>query len=173
MCHAFVYYSFHKQFSRRSASQMADIVGRDPFDLVGDFAGMRRAMDRLFDDRFFRAPLFATTSDDGTLAVDVLEHEGKVVVRASLPGFSKEDIDVQLHEGVLSIKAEHTEDTEEQGDRWYRRERRTGSVSRRIALPGIVADADVTAELKDGVLTVSVPTPEKPSPKQIEINTAA
>ncbi len=151
---------------------MADIVRRDPFDLIGDFAGMRRAMDRLFDDRFFRSPVFAPASDEGTLAVDVLEHDGKVVVRASLPGFQKEDIDVQLHEGVLSIKAERTEETEEQGDRWYRRERQTGSVSRRIALPGVVTEADVTAELKDGVLTVSVPTPEKPGPKQIEIQSA-
>jgi len=148
---------------------VADIVRRDPFDLVGDFAGMRRAMDRLLDDRFFRSPLFATSSDEGTLAVDVLEHEGKIVVRASLPGFTKEDLDVQLHEGVLSIKAERTEETEEKGDRWYRREPHTGSVSRRIALPGVVTDADVTAELKDGVLTVAVPTPEKPGPKQIEI----
>lgn len=151
---------------------MADIVRRDPFDLIGDFSGMRRAMDRLFDDRFFRSPFFASPSDEGTLAVDVLEHEGKVVVRASLPGFKKEDIDVQLHEGVLSIKAERTEETEEKGDRWYRRERHTGSVSRRIALPGVVADAEVTAELKDGVLTIAVPTPEKPSPKQIEIKAA-
>ena len=150
---------------------MADIVRRDPFDLLGDFAGMRRAMDRLFDESV-RWPMLNGANEEGTLPIDVLEHDGKVVVRASLPGFKKEDIDVQLHEGVLSIKAEHTEEREEQGDRWYRRERRTGSVSRRIALPGIVADADVTAELKDGVLTVSVPTPEKPGPKQIEIQAA-
>jgi HSP20 family protein len=150
---------------------MADIVRRDPFELLGEFAGMRRAMDRLFDENF-RWPGANGLSEEGTLPIDVLEHDGKVVVRASLPGFKKEDIDVQLHEGVLSIKAEHTEETQEQGDRWYRRERRTGSVSRRIALPGIVAEADVTAELKDGVLTLSVPTPEKPGPKQIEISAA-
>ena len=76
---------------------------------------------------------------------------------------------MQVHEGVLSIKAEHTDEKEERGERFYRRERRIGSVSRRIALPGVVHDAQVDAELKDGVLTLSIPLPEKAKPKQIEI----
>ena len=74
---------------------MADLVRRDPFDLAGDFADMRRAMDRLFDASL-RWPTLNEASEEGTLPIDVLEHDGKVVVRASLPGFKKEGIEVQL-----------------------------------------------------------------------------
>ena len=142
---------------------MADIMVRDPFQAV------RQVMDRLFDEplaRFGNGPLGI---DEGTLAVDVSEKDGSIVVRSSLPGFKKEDIDVQLHDGVLSIKADHKEERETTGERFYRRERRFGSVSRRLALPGIVDESEVKAELKDGVLTLSIPVPEKAKPRRIEI----
>jgi HSP20 family protein len=141
---------------------MADIVRRDPF------MGMRQMMDRLFDDSFFRQN-GGLGLDEGTLPVDISEANGELKVRASLPGFKAEDVDVQVHEGVLSIKAEHSEEHETKDERYYRRERTFGSVSRRIALPGIVHDADVKAELKDGVLNLTLPLPEKAKPKQIEI----
>ena len=143
---------------------MADLVPRDPFDL----RNLRQTMDRLFDDSFFRLST-SPFMEEGTLPIDISEKDGKVVVRASLPGFAREDIDVQVHEGVLSIKAQKTEESEEQGERFYRRERRVGAVSRRIALPGIVDEATVDAELKNGVLTLQVPLPEKAKPKQIDI----
>lgn len=145
---------------------MADIVRRDPFEL----GGIRQMMERMFEEPFFRVPAAAAAGwDEGTLPVDISEAEGKLVVRASLPGFKKEDIDVQVNDGVLSIKAEHNEETETRSEKFYRRERRYGSVSRRIALPGIVHDAPVSAQLKDGVLTLSIEVPEKARPKQIEI----
>lgn len=144
---------------------MADIVRREPF------VGMRQMMDRLFDDSFFR-PHNGWGLEEGTLPLDVSQSEGVLKVRASLPGFKKEDVDVQVHEGVLSIKAEHTEESETKGERFYRRERTVGSVSRRIALPGIVHDAKVDAELADGVLTLTLPLPEKAQPKQIEIRSS-
>ncbi len=142
---------------------VADIVRHDPF------TNLRQTMDRLFDDSFFRTP--SRLFDEGTLPVDISEQDGELLVKASLPGFETEDIDVQVNEGVLSIKAQHTEEHEEQGERFYRRERTFGSVSRRIALPGIVHDAEVGAELKSGVLTLHIPLPEKAKPKQIEIKT--
>lgn len=125
-------------------------------------------MEHVFDDSMFRLPAVRGL-DEGSLELDVLEQDGKVIVKASLPGFKKEDIDVQVHEGVLSIKAERSEEHEEKDAKFYRRERSWGSVARRVALPGIVEDADVQAELKDGVLTLTVPVPQKAQPKQIEI----
>jgi HSP20 family protein len=140
---------------------MADIVRHDPFNTL------RQTMDRLFDDGLFRAP--ARFSDEGTLPVDISETDANLTVRASMPGFEPGEIDVNVNEGVLSIKGQHVEEHEEQGERFYRRERSTGAVSRRIALPGIVADSEVDAELKGGVLTLRIPIPEKAQPKQIEI----
>ncbi len=86
---------------------MADIVPVEPFRWMDrDFGNLRRMMERVFDDSFFRSPAL---SEDGSLALDVMEKDGKVVVKASLPGFKKEEIDVQVHEGALYIKAEHNE----------------------------------------------------------------
>lgn len=142
---------------------MADIVPAESFRwLDRDFGNLRRMMDRVFDDTFFRSP--AAFLDEGSLALDVLEKEGKVVVKASLPGFTKEEIDVQVHDGVLYIKAEHNEEHEEKDAKFYRRERRYGAVSRRVALPAAVAGAEVNAELKDGVLTLTLPVPERAQP---------
>ena len=141
---------------------MAVIVRRDPFP------GMRQMMDRLFDDSFLR-PAHRNGLDGDTLPVDISETDGALKVRSSLPGFTAEDIDVQVHEGVLSISAKHVEESETTDEHHYRRERHAGSVSRRIALPSVVRDAEVDAELADGVLTVTIPLPKQAQPKQIEI----
>ena len=102
---------------------MPDIIRRDPFGLNGNF---RQAMERIFDDPFFRHPM-GFMSEEGTLPLDIAETEADgrkaIVVRADLPGFGKDEVDVQMHDGVLSINARHADEREEQGDRWYRRER--------------------------------------------------
>ena len=146
------------------------IVRRDPF------TGMRQMMDRLFDDSFFRSgpagwPAAAWSLEEGALPVDLSQADGQIKLRASLPGFKPEDIDVQVHEGVLSIKAEAR-----RGCTSPRTSATTGGsasaapFSRRIALPGVVRDAEVDAHLEDGVLTLTLPLPQQPQPKQIEIH---
>ena len=151
---------------------MADIIRRDPF------ANVRQVMDRFFDDSLRRWPAGdgfgggGRGAAEGALPLDVSRSDGEIKVRASLPGFRKEDIDVQVHEGVLSIKAERAAENGTQDERYYRRERARGSVSRRIALPGIVHDARVDAQLADGVLTLTLPLPAQAQPQQIEIRSA-
>ena len=148
---------------------MANIVRRDPFRLR-DFARMRQTFDHMFDDAFPRWP--SRDWNAGTIPVDVSERDGDLVVRASLPGFDRDEVDAQLHDGVLTITAKRDDQHEQTGERFYHRERRSGSVSRRIALPGVANGADINAELKDGVLTLTVPTPEERRPKRIEIKAA-
>ena len=148
---------------------MADIIRRDPF------ANMRQVMDRFFDDSLRRWPAGdgfgggGRGAAEGALPLDVSRSDGEIKVRASLPGFRKEDIDVQVHEGVLSIKAERAAENGTQDERYYRRERSAGSVSRRVALPGIVRDALIDAELAGGVLTLTLPLPERAQPQRVEI----
>jgi len=109
-------------------------------------------------------------SDEGTLAVDVSEDEKHVIVRASLPGFDRKDIEVEIHDGVVSIKAEHSEEKVETDEKFYRKERRSGSYSRRFALPtGTVVEDGAAADLKDGILTIRIPKSEKASPRKISI----
>ena len=94
---------------------MADIVRRDPFEGLA-MGGLRQMMDRVFDDSFVRSPTFGTW-DEGALAVDISEADHELVVRASVPGFKKEEFDVQVHDGVLSINAKHAEEGEQRGGR--------------------------------------------------------
>ncbi|MHC4769638.1 MAG: Hsp20/alpha crystallin family protein [Planctomycetota bacterium] len=135
-----------------------DPIGRSVRDLLS-FA---------VDESLFRTPVFDSDAAR-TLALDIAESDGEVIVRASVPGFGKDDIDVQIHDGVLSIKAERTEDQEATDERFHRRERRVGSVSRTIALPGELSVDDACAELADGVLTLRIPRAEVSRPKQIPI----
>lgn len=135
--------------------------GRDPFSMMLD--------------RFFREPMLAempgvlSRIEEGLLPVDVSENDTHVTVKASVPGFKKEDIEVEVHDNVLSIKAQHKEEKEEKNERYYRRELSFGSASRRIALPSPVRDTDVHAELKDGVLVMRLAKVQRETPKRIKI----
>ncbi len=142
------------------------IMRRDPF-----VAPSVRLFSELFNDPFFRGENggLAEALEEGTLALDVSEDAESVYVRASLPGFKREDIDIEIHDGVLSIKAEHTEETEEKKERYYRRERRVGSVSRRVALPSVVVEDGAEANLTDGVLELRIPKSPKASPRKVNI----
>jgi len=136
---------------------------RDPFDL----GGMRNLLRNFFEEPGFQLqPML----EEGALAVDISEgKEGETIVRASLPGFKKEDVKISVHQGVLDIRAESKEEHETKNEKYYRKERRWGAVSRRIALPGNPAEDGVNAELKDGVLTVVVQASKANQPRQIAV----
>ena len=94
------------------------------------------------------------------MSMDVADHGEEYVVTADLPGFEKEDIDVSLREDQLTIRAEHAEEREEgdEGDGQYlRKERRHQSTRRSVTLPGEVDEQGVSAQYRNGVLTVTLP----------------
>ena len=114
----------------------------------------------------------------GTLAMewsprcDVTETEATVTVHAELPGVSAEELEVVVDDGVLTIRGEKTsERTEERDNRTYR-ERFFGSFERSIAVPAGVDESSIKAQLKDGVLEVTMARSPvvKPSPRKIEIS---
>jgi len=127
--------------------------------------------DRIFENFFGDTPVVAIApgTSAGALALDVSEDDTHVIVRASVPGFAKDEVHVELHEGELSIVAEHREEKEESNERFYRRERRIGSLTRQVVLPGVDPKAEAEAELKDGVLTVRVPRVRPESPRKVQI----
>jgi len=126
--------------------------------------------DRILTEPFFAEAMpLAARIEEGTLALDVSEDDTSVIVRASVPGFSKSDVDIEVHDNVLTINAQHTEEKEEKNERFYRKERRVGSLSRRIALPSAVVEKDAQADLKEGVLTLRLPKVQKIQPKKIKI----
>ncbi|MCG8673236.1 MAG: Hsp20/alpha crystallin family protein [Pseudomonadales bacterium] len=128
----------------------------------------------LFDfDRFFdTAPMRNLSKEIASPLVDIKEKDGHYEISAELPGIKKEDIHVHVHNGVLSIEAETSdENTEEKDGKVIRKERYSGKVMRSFTLGNNVNESDISANFEDGVLTLSVPkeAPEKPQARRIDI----
>ncbi len=146
---------------------MNDIMKRSPARwglLADDF-------DNLFEG-FFRPTRWAIEESGKSLvpAVDIHETENEYLVRAELPGVRKEDIEVSMQNGLLTINAESRSETEEKkGGRVIRQERRYGKWVRSMRLGAHVDDKRIKAAYKDGVLELTLPKAEEVKPKKIEV----
>lgn len=145
---------------------MRAITRRDPFEMPA----ISSLINHVFSEPFFAPVPAMNGTETAPLPVDVSEDDTNVYVRASLPGYDKERISLEINDNVLTLRAEHAEEKEEKSEKFYRRERRFGSVSRSITLPTEVRENDATAELKDGVLTITIPRVAEKMPKKISIN---
>lgn len=114
----------------------------------------------------------ALTVADWIPAVDISESESEYLIKAELPGVKKEDIKVTLQEGVLTIQGERKQEKEEKGRKYHRIERSYGTFMRSFTLPDSADDSKVSAEFKDGLLSLHVPKSEKAKPKAIEVKVA-
>lgn len=121
-----------------------------PFRPFTEFADMERQFNRMVRG-MFDGPLTTAPS------VDVRDAGEQVEIVAELPGFTPEQVEVTVRDGVLSIEASRGEDTNEDKDGYVWRERRSSRLSRRLRLPQGVGAEDVSATLENGLLTVSVP----------------
>ena len=99
------------------------------------------------------------------------EHE--LVLKAELPDMTREDIDITVDHGTLTIKGEKKLATDIREDSVHRVERRYGTFSRSFSLPQTVDAGKVAAEYKNGVLTVRLPLREEAKPRQIKVDVAA
>ena len=104
-----------------------------------------------------------------SMPVDVAEEADRYVVKASIPGIPTDDINVTVHDGVLTIKAETQSEAEQQEANYRLRERHMGSVQRRFTLPSTVNEDQVTAQYDHGVLTLHIPKASEVQPKRIAI----
>jgi HSP20 family protein len=103
-------------------------------------------------------------------ALDVFEDKDNVVVKVEAPGMKKEDFEIALHDGMLSINGERRLEDKAQRAAGYRAERFEGRFQRSVNLPKAVQTDKVKAAYKDGVLTITLPVAETARPKQITIN---
>ncbi len=104
-------------------------------------------------------------------AMDVTEHGHNFVVRADMPGISKEDINITLEDGLLTILAETKSDTEvKEGDRVMRQERHYGKYVRSLQLGTLIDEKKVKASYKDGVLELMLSKTEEVKPKRISVD---
>ena len=115
---------------------------------------------------------FWNDSELSAFRTDIKKQDGNYVLEAELPGFKKEDINIDIDKDCLTISAEHkSEENEDDKDKGFiRRERYYGSYSRSFNIKGIDADA-ISASYNDGILTLTMPekTPEIPAARRLEI----
>lgn len=128
---------------------------------------IQQRLNRLFLDRTVRPTGEAFA--DFMPAVDIQETESEFVVKADLPDVKKEEIKVQVQDGVLAIEGERRQEKEEKGKRFHKVEREYGRFVRRFAMPTEVDGAKVHAEFKDGVLNVVLPKAPAAKPTQIDV----
>jgi len=91
------------------------------------------------------------------------------VLKADLPGMRREDVSIEVKDGVLTISGERKDEHEEKADGYYRVERTFGSFSRALTLPKGVEAEGIAADFSDGVLEVRIPKPAERKPYRIEI----
>ena len=125
------------------------------------FYDMQGEMNRMFDEVF--GSLARTgrrqqgeTPSQWAPALDVLQEDGDIVVRAELPGVKQDDVDITYQNGVLTISGVRRAEQEKEGSGYYVRERRYGSFRRSMSLPEGTDDSSITARFQDGVLEVRV-----------------
>lgn len=115
----------------------------------------KRTPNTIFDE-IFNDEFFAPRASYGN-HIDVYQENGNFVVEVDLPGYKKEEIDVQFNNDVLTIKADHKEEEEKQDKKYYYRSRRCTSFMRQIRFNNIDA-SKLDAAFKDGVLKILLPT---------------
>jgi HSP20 family protein len=105
-----------------------------------------------------------------TPALDLYQNNDNVVAVVELPGMRKEDIEISLQDGMLTIGGERKSEESGDGENASRTERFTGKFRRSVTLPTRVDANQVNASYKDGLLTVTLPKAEEAKPKQIQVN---
>jgi len=136
----------------------------------GRLSDLRNEIDRLFEIPLSELARTSQLLSGWTPALDMHEDKENVIVQVELPGMKKEDIDISLHDGCLSISGERKSDETHRDSDVYREERFVGRFQRTVELPAPVASDKVKAQYKDGVLTVTLPKTEEAKPKQIQVN---
>lgn len=145
---------------------------RDPFAELEYASPMRRGFAlgpwRMFEDFLAEAPRAAAQFAP---AVDVSETDDAYVVAAEIPGAKPEDVTVELHEGVLTLRGEKRSERDERREHARYVERTFGSFSRSFSLPQNANPEKVDASFKEGVLTLRIPKREEAKPRTIAIQT--
>jgi HSP20 family protein len=135
---------------------------------VREMMTLREAMDRLFDDAFTR-PLSNRDGGWSTPAVDMYQTDNDVVIKAALPGFKADDVQINVTGDLLTIRGELKHEDEQNEKSWHIREQRWGSFERSVALPTAVVSDKAQADFANGILTITLPKAEEVKPKTITV----
>jgi HSP20 family protein len=152
------------------------MVRWDPFR---EFAQLQDRFNRVFNDTYGRPG--NAGSDEGLMTsghwvppVDIYQNgQQELVLKAELPDLTREDIDITVDNDTLTIRGEKKISSEVKEEQYHRIERHYGAFSRSFSLPPTVDGTKVSADYKNGVLTVRLPLREEAKPRQIKVDVAA
>lgn len=152
---------------------MATLVRWDP---ARELDTLQSDVNRLFDSFFGRRgePGGAAQARRRWVpAMDLVETDESLVLRADLPGLGRDDVEVEVKDGVLTVSGERRAEHEDKREGYHRVERSFGRFSRSLELPKGVDPESVSAGFENGVLEVRIPKPAERQPTRVEIGTAA
>jgi HSP20 family protein len=144
------------------------LVRWDPFREV---VTLQERVNRVFSDLYGRSAS-EDLSGRWTPAVDIYESPDALVLKAELPDVKREDIQITVENGLLTLSGERKVDSDVRQDQYHRIERSYGAFSRSFSLPSTVDGSNASADYKNGVLTIRLPRREDAKPKQIDIQAA-
>jgi HSP20 family protein len=136
------------------------------WDPIRELDSLQGDMNRLFD-RFFDRP--GSAERRWIPAMDLVEKDDHLELRADLPGMSEDDVDIEVKDGVLTISGERKAEQEETREGYRRFERAFGRFTRSVALPDGIDPNDVQANFENGVLEVRIPKPKESTPTRVQI----
>jgi len=139
------------------------------WDPVRELDSLQSDMNRLFDRFFDSGRGNGSAVRRWIPAMDLVESEEDIVLRADLPGMTEEDVEIEIKDGVLTVSGERKAEHEQKGEGFHRVERAFGRFSRTLSLPDGVDASRVAASFDNGVLEVRVPKPEETKPTRVEI----
>lgn len=139
---------------------------------VGNLSSFQHEMNRMFNDFFQGGNGDEASSRVGSWspAVDIHETDDGYVLKAELPGVSKDDVSIDVHQNTLTLRGERKYESAVKDERYHRVERAYGTFQRSFVLPAMVDQEHVQATFKDGVLELHLPKSEAAKPKRIAIN---
>jgi HSP20 family protein len=138
---------------------------------MGNLASFQDEMNRMFE-QIFRG---GTGEEAGwgvrpwVPPVDIYETDDALVLKAELPGISKDDVSIEIHQNTLILRGQRKHEAEVKEDRYHRVERAYGTFQRSFVLPTLVDQEHVQATYKDGVLELRLPKSEAAKPKRVAI----
>jgi HSP20 family protein len=140
------------------------LIHYEPVNLLDQF---NNEINRYFSRSRPAAP---ARKHDWAPAVDIHEEDSRFVLTADVPGVSRENIDITLEDGVLTVKGERSAEQNAANEGYRRRERLHGTFLRQFTLPDSVDAEHISATVKDGVLVIEIPKLDKPQPRKISVN---
>jgi len=133
-----------------------------------DFLGMHENVNKFFEDEYF-GNLAGDSLTTWSPVTDIYEDADKYLLKVEVPGLTDKDVDIEFNGDVLTVKGEKKEQKEFKKENFHRVESFAGKFSRSFSIPKAIAPDKINAEMKNGILYISVPKAEEKKAKSIPI----